>query len=419
MTVLEIIYHNMFRFLIVVFIFSMIDYYAWTGFTTFFNDYPGFQTIRLLYFITSFITVTGFLFTIAMYSSGRAVQNASTNVLMGLTFIIMLPKILFGCFLLCEDLIRLLIFLFNFIKNMGGPTIFHPRLKIVSLIGMSFGALIMVIMTHGVFFNKYRYNIKRITLSFNNLPKAFDGYTIVQISDVHSGSFDNKTKVEKGIDLINAQNADAVVFTGDMVNMRAEEFVPYIPIFSKINSKDGKYSILGNHDYGDYVRFPSAVDKWRNHHLLETYEHRAGFKLLLNQHITIKKGNDSIFIAGVENWGHPPFLKRGKLDDAINGIPDGAFIVLLSHDPSHWDSIVSHQKQNIALTLSGHTHGMQFGIDFWGIKWSPVQYKYPLWSGLFERNNMNLYVNVGFGFIGLPGRVGILPEITVFTLKKK
>ena len=409
----------MIRFLLIVGIFSIIDYYAWTGFRTYFGEYRNFNIIRWVYILSSFITITGFILTISMYMSGHAVQNASLNFLMGLVFIIMLPKILLGAILLVEDVFRLLITSVQWIRHFGTPISLYPRLKIVSLIGFVISSIMMLIMIQGVFFNKYRYNVKKITLSFDNLPAAFDGYKIVQISDVHSGSLDNKSKVEKGIELINAQNPDLVVFTGDLVNMRSEEFVPYIPIFAKIKAKDGKLSILGNHDYGDYVHFDSPVEKWRNHNQLEIYEHRAGFKLLLNSNETIKRGNDSIFIAGVENWGHAPFPKRGKLELAIQGVPDGAYVVLLSHDPSHWDSVVTNQHQNIALTLSGHTHGMQFGIDFWGLKWSPVQWKYPLWSGLYKRNGMKLYVNIGFGFIGLPGRVGILPEITVFTLKRK
>jgi len=419
MVLLDIIIQNMIRFLLIVGIFSIIDYYAWTGFRTYFGEYRNFNIIRWVYILSSFITITGFILTISMYMSGHAVQNASLNFLMGLVFIIMLPKILLGAILLVEDVFRLLITSVQWIRHFGTPISLYPRLKIVSLIGFVISSIMMLIMIQGVFFNKYRYNVKKITLSFDNLPAAFDGYKIVQISDVHSGSLDNKSKVEKGIELINAQNPDLVVFTGDLVNMRSEEFVPYIPIFAKIKAKDGKLSILGNHDYGDYVHFDSPVEKWRNHNQLEIYEHRAGFKLLLNSNETIKRGNDSIFIAGVENWGHAPFPKRGKLELAIQGVPDGAYVVLLSHDPSHWDSVVTNQHQNIALTLSGHTHGMQFGIDFWGLKWSPVQWKYPLWSGLYKRNGMKLYVNVGFGFIGLPGRVGILPEITVFTLKRK
>jgi uncharacterized protein len=419
MTLLEIFLSYMVRFIIIISVFLIIDYYAWTGIRTYFASFQNFQFIRIAYIVSTVITLIGFLLTISMYMNGRAIQSASSNLLIGIVFIIMLPKILLGCALLVEDVFRIFWSICLWIKHGGAVWQFIPRYKLFTLIGLLIASVMMVIMIKGVFFNKYRYKVKRLTLYFENLPISFENYTIVQISDVHSGSFDNKDKVEKGIDLINAQNPDLVLFTGDIVNMRSEEFFPYIPIFTKIKARDGKFSILGNHDYGDYVRFGSPVEKWRNHHLLEVYEHRAGFNLLLNRHETIKKGNDSIFIVGVENWGHAPFPKRGKLDVAMEGVPNGAFVVLLSHDPSHWDSVVTHQKQNIALTLSGHTHGMQFGIDFWGMKWSPVQWKYPLWSGLYRRNGMKLYVNVGFGFIGLPGRVGILPEITVFTLKKK
>jgi len=419
MTLLEILIHNMFRFIIIVGIYSIIDYYAWTGIKTYFVSHHSFQQIRSLYLVSSIITIVGFLLTISMYMNGRGVQSSALNLFIGIVFIIILPKLFLGFALFIEDICRILASTFQWIRNNEEGWELIPRYRLFTIIGMSIALLMMLIMIKGVFFNKYRYKVKKVTLYFDNLPSSFDGYKLVQISDIHSGSFDNKEKVEKGIELINAQNPDLVLFTGDMVNMRSEEFIPYIPVFAKIKARDGKFSILGNHDYGDYIRFNSPLEKWKNLQMLEVYEHRAGFNLLLNQHQYIKKGTDSIFIAGVENWGKFPFPKRGKLDVAINGIPNAAFIVLLSHDPSHWDLEVTKQSKNIALTLSGHTHGMQFGIDFHGFKWSPVQWKYPLWGGLFHRNGMKLYVNVGFGFIGFPGRVGILPEITVITLKRK
>lgn len=418
MTILEIIAQYLIRFLIIIGLFGLIDFNVWTGIRPLLIHAKNANLYKYIYLATSILTIIGFITTIVMYMSGKAIQDASNNLLMGIVFIIVLPKIIFGSVLLIEDIVRLLFSLIQFASNGFHQFSIPGRLKLLSQIMVVLSIIVFIVMTHGIFFNKYNYKVKHLTLHFPHLPKSFEGYKIVQISDVHSGSLDNPEKVKEGIVLINKQRPDLVLFTGDLVNMTADEFIPYIPIFKEIQAKDGKFSILGNHDYGDYVRFETPKDKFNNLQSLFEYKQNAGFNLLRNSHSVISKGGDTIYIAGVENWGHAPFPKRGNLKKAIEGIPEGAFIVLMSHDPSHWDSEVSRQSKNIALTLSGHTHGMQFGIDFMGIRWSPVQWKYPLWSGLFKRNNMKLYVNVGFGFIGMPGRIGILPEITVITLKK-
>ncbi len=419
MSVLEIVLYNTFRFILIFGIFTLIDFYAWTGIRIYLQNYSWFGIARIFYMCTSIFTILGFLATLLLFFRGEGVQNASSNFFMGFVFIIVIPKLFFIGFLLFEDFFRLALLGIDYLKDFGTPAVLIPRTRYISAAGLIVAAIVMIAIANGVFRNKYNYRVKRITLYFENLPASFDGYTVVQLSDVHSGSFDNTQKMEKGIELINKQHPDLVLFTGDMVNMKANEFKPYISSFAKIQAKDGKYSIFGNHDYGDYVRFKSAFEKWQNLQRLGAYEHRAGFTVLKNEHIVITRGSDSIYIAGVENWGLPPFPKRGDFKKAIEGIPDGAFTILLSHDPSHWDAMVSKQQKNIALTLSGHTHGMQFGIDLPWMRWSPVQWKYPMWGGIYRRNNMKLYVNVGFGFIGLPGRVGILPEITVITLKKK
>ena len=269
----------------------------------------------------------------------------------------------------------------------------------------------------GVTKGKYHYKIHRVQLVLKDLPKAFNGFTITQISDVHSGSFDSKKGVKRGVDLINAQGSDLFVFTGDLVNNQASEIEPWIDIFKPINAEYGKFSILGNHDYGDYIHWVNAEEKIQNLNRLKVNHQKLGFKLLLDEHVRIEKDGESITLLGVENWGLG-FGQRGNLNKALNGVDKNSVKVLLSHDPSHWDAEIKNRPEHIHLTLSGHTHGMQFGIELFGWKWSPVKYRYKNWAGLFEEAGRYLYVNRGFGFLGFSGRVGIWPEITVIELKK-
>jgi hypothetical protein len=258
-------------------------------------------------------------------------------------------------------------------------------------------------------------------LEYEDLPEAFDGFTIAQISDIHSGSFDNQEKVQYGVDMVTELGADAVVFTGDMVNNIADEAEPWIPTFQRLKGKLGIFSILGNHDYGDYWKFPTPEAKVANLDRLKEIHKEMGMDLLLNESRYFERNGQRIYLAGVENWGLPPFPPYGDLDKALEQIPEDAFTVLLSHDPSHFDAKVKQHPIKVHLTLSGHTHGMQFGIEIPGwIKWSPVKFKYPKWAGVYrEEDGKVLHVNRGFGYLAFPGRVGMWPEITHITLKKK
>jgi predicted MPP superfamily phosphohydrolase len=277
--------------------------------------------------------------------------------------------------------------------------------------------MVILLFIDGIFRGKYAYRVIEQTLYFDDLPKNFDGFKIAQISDIHSGSFNNTKAVQKGIDLVIKQKADLFVFTGDLVNNKAEEIKPWIPFFTKIKAPYGQFSILGNHDYGDYMAWKSPQEKQQNLENLKKYHQEIGFKLLLDEHVYLEKGNDKIVLAGVENWGIG-FGERGDLNAALKGTSTQEFKVLLSHDPSHFDAQVKNYPSKINLTLSGHTHGMQFGIEMFGIKWSPVRLRYKHWAGLKEENNRYLYINRGFGFIGFSGRVGIWPEVTLITLRK-
>ena len=271
---------------------------------------------------------------------------------------------------------------------------------------------------YGILKGRFDFHVINTHLSFANLPGVFDGFKILQISDFHIGSFiGNYNEVEQIVELINQQQADLVVFTGDIVNNLAKEIDEFVPLLASINAKYGKYAILGNHDYGDYTKWESEQQKIVNHQSLKNNLSNSGFKLLLNEHTEIRIANSSINLIGVENWGHPPFPKYGDLKVATQNADMTKFNILLSHDPSHWDAKVLG-KTNIDLTLSGHTHGMQFGIDIPGFKWSPIQYKYPRWAGLYKQNNQYLYVNRGIGYIGLATRIGIRPEIAVIKLSR-
>jgi len=274
--------------------------------------------------------------------------------------------------------------------------------------------VVILLFVYGMIFGKYNYKVIKHVLYFDDLPESFDGFKLVQISDIHSGSFKNPGAVRRGIDLVNAQKADLFVFTGDLVNFRAEEIKPWISDFSRIKAPYGQFAVLGNHDYGG----TTEADKIENLRQIKIYHQELGFNLLMDRHVEIKKDSATINLVGVENWGIG-FGERGDLKKAMSGTKDTDFNVLLSHDPTHWEAQVKTFTPKIHLTLSGHTHGMQFGIEAFGIKWSPVKYRYAHWAGIKEENGRILNVNRGFGFIGFSGRVGIWPEITVIELKKK
>jgi predicted MPP superfamily phosphohydrolase len=288
-------------------------------------------------------------------------------------------------------------------------------LPYLQYIGWIFSVSIFLGILYGIQFGRWNWKVHPVDLSFPHLPESMDGMRIIQISDVHVGSFLNRYhKVQKAINLINAQDADYVFFTGDLVNNKAEEMNGWEPLFSSIKAKKGKFSILGNHDYGDYVKWEEQGEKQENLNRLIDIHQAIGFRPLLNDAVEL---NEGAWLLGVENWGKAPFRQSGKLTETLFKVPEDAFKILLSHDPSHFDAQVL--DTNIDLTLSGHTHGMQFGIERFGIKFSPVSFKYRKWAGLYQVGKQYLYVNRGFGFLGFPGRVGIYPEITSITLKKK
>lgn len=283
--------------------------------------------------------------------------------------------------------------------------------------GLLLFGITVLIFLYGIIRGKYAYRVIKHTLYFEELPENFDGFRITQISDVHAGSFKNAKAVQRGIDLIKAQNSDLFVFTGDLVNNKADEILPWMGHFSQVKAPYGQFSILGNHDYGDYVKWENEAVKHDNLQDLKRHHGEMGYRLLLDEHVELEKDGQKIFLAGVENWGIG-FGERGDLKKALQGVDSQSFKILLSHDPTHWDAEVKKWPSKIHLTLSGHTHGMQFGVEAFGIKWSPVKYRYAHWAGIASANGRFLNINRGFGFLGFSGRVGIWPEITVIELKK-
>lgn len=290
------------------------------------------------------------------------------------------------------------------------------RSAFLNWLGIAVGGGLFGTLVYG-FSNKYRYQVKRVPLTFKNLPPTFKGLKIVHISDIHSGSFMDKQAVIKGVRKIIHEQPDLILFTGDLVNDRAVEMKHYIDIFSELRAPLGVYSILGNHDYGDYVRWESEEIKRANLQSLKQVHSQLGWRLLMNEHVVLERNGQQIALLGIENWSAKGnFPKYGRLNQAYAGSENYPFKILMSHDPSHWDGEVRKKYKDIDLMLSGHTHGMQFGVELPGFRWSPVQYMYKQWAGLYENHDQKLYVNRGFGFIGYPGRVGILPEITVIEL---
>jgi uncharacterized protein len=290
------------------------------------------------------------------------------------------------------------------------------RSMFLSWLGIGIGGSLISSLIYG-FSNKYNYQIRRVPLSYANLPSSFRGLKIVQISDIHSGSFDNKNAVEKGVQMILDLKPDLILFTGDLINDRSSEMSNYQDVFSRLKAPMGVFSTLGNHDYGDYVKWPSEEAREQNLEHLKKMQADMGWRLLMNEHVVLQKDGQEIALIGIENWSAKKrFPKNGKMWKAYPGAEKYPFKILMSHDPSHWDAEVRPKYGDIDLTLAGHTHGMQFGIEIPGFKWSPVKYVYDQWAGLYEEGKQKLYVNRGYGFIGYPGRVGILPEITLIEL---
>ncbi len=403
------------RLVLLCIVLLIIELYAYQALRTIVK----LKWILLTYQITSafFLVFLVYSFTKFDRSVGQTAQTMRT---LGLFLLIYLPKIILTLVLFGEDIFRIGAGAINhFIKFDDRTEFLASRRKFVSQIGLGIAAIPFLSLIYGITIGKYNYKVIKQRIFFPDLPDAFDGFTITQISDIHSGSFDNPEKINYAIDLVNEQNSDMILFTGDIVNTHAKEMHPWLDTFNRIKQHQyGKFSVLGNHDYGEYVTWPSEAAKEENFQAIKNLYGQIGFKLLLNESTFIEKGNDKIALIGVENWGKN-FKKAGDVNLASAHLLKEDFKILMSHDPSHWEYEVKNHDKNFHLTLSGHTHGMQFGIEIPGvIQWSPIQYFYKQWAGLYENLGRYVYVNRGFGFHAYSGRVGIMPEITVIELKK-
>ncbi|WP_285269303.1 metallophosphoesterase [Kaistella rhinocerotis] len=396
--------------LIITGITFLLEFYVYQAFRTVVSN----PWLRTAYWIITILTYAYFIFEVMSFRREDR-DHHRVQIVASLFLIFILPKLFVVFFLFIEDISRFFRYLFTFFAQ---PETYYPeRRKFMSLTGLAIAGVFSALIIDGIAFGKYRHRVRKVKLKIPGLPDVFKGYKIIQISDIHAGSFFNPAKLQPAIDLIKAQNADMVLFTGDMVNNYAQEFEPFVKMFAEIKAKDGKFSVLGNHDYGDYAKWRTQADKDRNIPFLTELQQQAGFELLRNENRVIQRGEEKIYLLGVENWGIKPFPQYGDLNKAVAGIPVSAVKILMSHDPTHFDEIVKKHPANVQLTLSGHTHGMQFGLDLKNVRWSPVQYRYKKWADLYESEGKYLYVNRGFGVIGFPGRVGIEPEITLFELQ--
>jgi uncharacterized protein len=375
--------------------------------------------VYTIFWSVSILAVICFL--VFVYTSPEFLPKKFRTYLFATLIGLFFSKVIAVLFFLIDDIRRLIQWIMG--RFLFGNTEVEvsadgiSRSAFLTWLGLAAGGSLFSTLVYG-FTNKYNYHVKKVKLAFPNLPASFKGLRVLHISDIHSGSFTDKAAVERGVKKIMNENADIILFTGDLVNNKATEMADYMDVFNKLSAPMGVYSTLGNHDYGDYISWPSeGVSRKQNLENLKKVHADLGWRLLMNEHVVLEKGNDKIALLGIENWSAKArFPKHGDLAKAYTGSEPYPFKILMSHDPSHWDAQVRTKYSDIDLTLSGHTHGMQFGLEIPGIKWSPVQYVYKQWAGLYEEATQKLYVNRGFGFIGYPGRVGILPEITVIEL---
>ncbi len=410
-------------FLFIAAITLLLDWYVFNGLRTLVQDWSS-QRLKnavLWGFLTLSIgTTLVFLIGMSSFRTARGMTPFHEWVL-SLFLVFLVTKLVFSIILLLGDFGRLLYGLGNRLLHSGARKdlpFFPARRKFISEIAVVVAAVPFSGLLYGMFKGKYDYKVYRETLFFDDLPEAFDGFTITQLSDIHSGSFDHTSAVQRGINIAKAQHSDLFVFTGDLVNNAAWEIEPYIDLFKQIKAPFGQFSILGNHDYGDYIQWDSLQEKEANLEQLKAQHKKLGYRLLLDENLELEKNGQKISLVGVQNWGKG-FIQLGDLDKALKGVNENAFKILLSHDPTHWVEKVRHHKAKIQLTLSGHTHGAQFGVETAGLRWSPVKYIYPYWAGPASYNGRQLYVNRGFGFLAFSGRLGIWPEVTVLTLRRR
>jgi predicted MPP superfamily phosphohydrolase len=396
------------------------DYYILRGLQTAFNKqkFPFKRWFLVLYWFSAIFLIAGLL--MSVYTKLGVGIRAAFLLLFFLAFIF---KVFYILFIVVDDLRRFIVYLIRKSKKPAAPaaqTKFDaiPRSEFLMKAGILAGAIPLYGIKHNMSKGLYDYQLQNVDLYLPNLPKAFDGMRIGQISDIHSGSFHSVRAMSGGVDMLLNQKTDVIFFTGDLVNGQTEEVNRVIDVFKKVKAPLGVYSILGNHDYGDYGKWPTPADKEKNLKDMHLAHKTLGWDLLTDEHRRLKVDGEELGILGIGNWGEMSrFPKYGKMEKAVQNTHDLPVKLLLSHDPSHWRAEVIPKYPQIDVMFSGHTHGMQFGVRTPDFQWSPIEYVYREWAGLYHEKHQQIYVNVGYGFLGYPGRIGILPEITIFTLK--
>jgi predicted MPP superfamily phosphohydrolase len=394
------------------FIFFVVEFYAFQALKTITKN----KIIKVVWILIAIAIYLKLYYT--LYSTPEFLgQTKAFQLATGLLLTFLIPKMVMASLMFGEDVVRVFQKLISFVSSSYTEPIPGRRL-FISKLALGLASIPFASFLYGIFQGRYNYKVLKYKLTFEDLPEAFDGFTITQISDIHSGSFTNSEKIQYGIDLINEQQSDIILFTGDIVNNKADEMDDWIDVFKNFKAPYGKFSILGNHDYGDYMIWPSKDEKIKNFQDVKDVHPKIGFDLLLNESRYIEKNGQKIVLIGVENWGKKS-NKKGDLAKASRGLNQEDFKILMSHDPSHWEYKIKEDDFNYQLTLSGHTHGLQMGIEIPGFfKWSPSKYLYKQWAGLYSEFGRYINVNRGFGYHAFPGRVGIWPEITVIELKK-
>ncbi len=395
-------------------LFLGVDYYAFTGLRSILSPAePRWRKVAYgIYALTTLVTLSGIGLLLAFFLTRNPKLYLPGSYLLSWAMAFFLGKAIWGLFLVLGDS-------FNGINQLLATqeaATSLSRRRFVSQVGLSIASMPFLSLVYGIIKGKYDYRVHRLTFAHPDLPAAFDGFTLVQLSDIHSGSFDDERAVQRGVEMAMQQQPDLIVFTGDLINREVGEFDRWRKVFGQLDAPYGLFSTLGNHDYPEHLSdrgaYQAHMQALRDHH------EAIGFRLLNNENVRLERNGEFLSLIGVENWGEPPFPQKGDLDQALRGTEDAPFRLLLSHDPTHWDRRVRPHRLPVHLTLSGHTHGMQFGVETKGFKWSPVKYRYPRWAGRYDQDGQTLYVNRGFGFIGFSGRVGIWPEVTHITLKK-
>ena len=409
------------RILFIILFLLVIDLYFYFGTLSTINKFLSnttFYKILYWFFSISIYILIIYAATSNLSNKTLSVRSSKYIIYTSLFFILFISKLIGSLPLVIDDILRF----FKLIVGLFNNSNIHDvnRLDFLKKSALIFSGIVFSTLLIGMKWGRYNFKKNYQDIMINDWPLALNNYKIIHISDFHLGSFNSVERLEEAIEMINSENADLVVFTGDLVNNYYDEAIPYINALKRIKSKDGKLSILGNHDYGDYTNLKRNSDEWKtNFQRLLELEKEIGFDLLLNESRVISKAGGKFNIIGVENWGAGRFNKDGDLDAAMNLVNDDLPTILLSHDPSHWSKVVLKSNYKIDLQLSGHTHGMQFGVEIPGFKWSPSKYRYKEWAGLYESSGKQIYVNRGLGHLGYAGRVGIMPDISVLNIIPK